>query len=209
MRRTLIGILVILLNMPGAFPSPRVSAQDDVWAAVRNLPAGSRVRVTLHEGGTNVTGKLVELREDAVVMKENSADRTHAFKFAGASLRDAVPFARAEITRATLVEIVLPYRSDPPNAAVSRRVLSEFADGRFKPRLTVKYGTKTVRGTIADVGADDFAVKRERNDVVRVRYSELVSLSKPKINQAGWMAIGGAAGGLGAWAFCAALHCNQ
>ena len=66
-----------------------------------------------------------------------------------------------------------------------------------------------LRGTIADVGADDFTVKRQRKDVVRVRYSELVSVSKPKINQAGWMVIGGAADGLGAWAFCTALHCNQ
>ena len=53
------------------------------------------MRVTLRENGTNITGTLVELREDAIVMKNNAADRAFLFP-SGSRLRDAVPFYDAE-----------------------------------------------------------------------------------------------------------------
>ena len=153
-RRTLAGVLVRVLIMTSSLPS-LVSAQDPPWAHLNDVPLGSRVRVTLRDNATNVTGRLVELRDDSIVMRDNVADRTHAFRLpAGLTLRDAVPFARAEVTSTSLVEINLPYRSPTtPNAAMTRRVLSQFR-GRTK-RLEVTYGANRVVGTISEVGDDE------------------------------------------------------
>src|SRR5262245_26190094 len=112
MRRTLTSILLVVL-LPRS--GPGAQAQTDAWSALRNLPPDSRVRVTLSDDGTRVTGRLVEWREDAVVMRENAADRARAFRLPpGATLRDAVPSARVEVSHGSLVEIALPYRPATP-----------------------------------------------------------------------------------------------
>ena len=213
MRRALIGFLVLLL-IPGALPAPRISAQDDVWTAVRNVPQGSRVRVTLRENGTNITGTLVELREDAIVMKNNAADRAFLFP-SGSRLRDAVPFGRADVTGAALVEIARSYRrSDPPNTAILRRVASEFAGQRettLQVRYTINNVNITTKGTIDEVGAESLAIRAGRKRVVRIPYASVVSLQRePFTSTALWkttVVTGSIIGGL--MISCAVALCSQ
>jgi hypothetical protein len=168
--------------------------------------------VTLSDDGTNVTGRLVELREDAVVMRENAADRAHAFRLpSGATLRDAVPFARPEISQASLVEIALPYRtSEVPNVAILKRVVTEFGN-EGKTKLEVTYGKDKAVGPIADAGADDFGVRTGRNRVVRVGYADVVSIRRnPRFSKGDWIALGAVGAGLGALiTYCGMGYCEQ
>src|SRR5262245_30817520 len=133
MRRMLCVVLAALTA------NPLVLAQEDVWAPIRDVPNGSRVRVTMREKGTQVTGTLVELRRDAIVMKESAASQLHEFRLPpGASLRDAVPFASTDVAAVSLVQLFTRYTATvPPNAAIARRVVSDLGS-RKNQKVEVK-----------------------------------------------------------------------
>lgn len=84
------------------------TADADAWSVVRDLPAGTRVSLTLTDGA-EVTGVVVEVRPDAMVMKET---RTQAKTLKATLLTsEMLLFRRADITKAEVKRPVPAARS--------------------------------------------------------------------------------------------------
>ena len=120
--------------------------------------------------------------------------------------------SRAEVSRASLVEIALPYRPDTAlDTAIVQRVVSEFGGEGRQRKLERRSKTTKVNGTIEEVSADDFSVKVGRNRFVRVPYAEVVSVRRePRVSKGEWITIGAVSGGLAAlMMYCGMGYCEQ
>ncbi len=95
------GVIVMLVGVLLAQPClmgqtiEQQPLQEEAWNRLTVAPPGSRVRLTLKDG-SEIRGRLVEARADAVVLEDNETGPTGIRLSPGQSIRDRLTFFRAD-----------------------------------------------------------------------------------------------------------------
>ena len=126
------------------------TAQSDAWSVIRNLPAGSRLSLTLIDGA-EVTGTVVEVQPDAVAMKDTKT--TARTLTATARTDGALVFRAVNVTAASVGELATRYKTTGvPDAAAVRQVAGRLGVGKkVDLRMT---NSARVRARIRAIDAD-------------------------------------------------------
>ena len=87
-----------LAQTPGGatITTSETEVQEDTWKQLWGLQVGTRVRVTV-EDGAEIEGELVEVRTDALVLRNNRLRKGQLEPDAAISLNQAVTFGRADV----------------------------------------------------------------------------------------------------------------
>lgn len=110
MRRPLVVVLAAALIVPAPMtadsdavmkPAPAASyqaaGQGDIWDSLPDLPRGTRVQLLL-TNGSEIRGRLISARSDAIVLEKNQVRRGTFAPPPGTSLRDALTFKRSDVS---------------------------------------------------------------------------------------------------------------
>ena len=144
-------------DMSAARTSPRLAAEQaaDSWDLVLPAaPAGSRLLLTM-AGGAELECRLVEVRPDAVVANDC---RLRKGQFATeTAMREAMTFARGDVTRVAMVSPPTTYASTGrPDAAVVRFLVTSWGVGKKVDFQTT--AAERVRARIVSIDPDGFRV---------------------------------------------------
>ena len=133
--RPIAAILIALSTIPaGVFAQATSVRQDEVWNVVQDLPAETRVKLTLSDGA-EVTGTVKEARADAVVMSEIDTS-TKSFKATPAAPGTRV-FPSSTVTSVAVVKMAQRYSAGdrPINVTTVRHVVTAIGVGK---RATIR-----------------------------------------------------------------------
>lgn len=178
--RPIAAILIALLTIPtGVFAQATSVTQDEVWSVVQDLPAGTRVKLTLSDGA-EVTGTVKEARADAVVMSKIDTS-TKSFK-ATPAVPGTLVFSRSIVTSAAVVKMAQRYSAGdrPTNVTTVRHVVTAIGVGKRATIRTAPSGTRWGHITAIDQG--EFVLHRGRTLLrgstdERVPYAAVLSVT--------------------------------
>jgi hypothetical protein len=132
MRHIALMLIVLLTGPTGVFAQAPQVAQGDVWSVVQDLPTGTRLKLTLSDGA-EVTGTVVDIRTDAVVMDEiKTTAKTIKGSIRSAASSDDLVFRRTDVTMAMVVQMATQYSAGgkPPNSGAVRHLIAAAGVGQ-------------------------------------------------------------------------------
>lgn len=150
----LLFTILTCLNLPIQAVEQVSTGEDTVWNQLVAARQGSRVRVALRDG-SEVTGRLVVVRTDAVVLDEIQTGPSGIRIPPGASLRNGLTFDRADIAS---IQVLSRTRAIAPRVASSFEQLSVLVAPGQKVSVTDTSGTQFF-GTIASLSSSSLSVK--------------------------------------------------
>ncbi len=83
-------------DVPGGGAS-QFTGQPDVWDSLAGMPRGTRCRLVL-ASGSEITGRLVSARADAIVLEKNEVRKGTFSPPSGLSLKDPLTFPRSDVS---------------------------------------------------------------------------------------------------------------
>jgi ribosome maturation factor RimP len=181
MTKAVSTLLVLLLMFPpgaladaGEPPIPVVAQTgtgptQSAWDRVADLPAGSRLKL-LFTNGTEVTGTVVEVNSDSVVLRDNEAGPSGLRTKEAVSLREGITFARSDVAEAMVVAMarryVAPGQTDP---VAVRHVVTALGAGQ---RVDVNTANQRRRARIESIDEDSFTIARG-SESERIAYRDV------------------------------------
>lgn len=97
----ILAVLLVGLTMNVSIRAHATAPQDNlasIWDTLPNVPTRTRLILTLNDG-SQVRGRVVEARPDAVVLDENEVLKGQLKSAAGTPLRAPLTFMRADVSR--------------------------------------------------------------------------------------------------------------
>ena len=107
LQRIVVLMLVGVLAHGSVSDALRASAGQDtlaaLWDGLPELPAGALIQLTLADG-TQLSGRLVEARADAVILGDTVLVKGRLVAAAGSSLKDPFTFLRPHVASITVAQ---------------------------------------------------------------------------------------------------------
>ena len=186
-RLMLVSTLIIAaLSVQAAGQAP---AGPDAWEQLAAAPEGSRVKVMLRDG-SEVRGRIVLVRADAMVLDEIQTGAAGVRTPAGASLRDGLTVVRDEVASAT----VLSRAQVGTGVARSFEQLGVLVSPGQKISVTDVEGRR-YSGTIAGLSSSSLSVM-VGNELRQLRESDIAALRQRRSDSLGNGALWGLAAGV-------------
>lgn len=92
----------VAANAPSVTAS-QPQARADIWKSLPDLPRGTRCRLLLVDG-SDIVGRLVSARADAIVLEKNEIRKGPFSPPPGLALRDPLTFQRSEVSSVVQVK---------------------------------------------------------------------------------------------------------